>query len=80
MSVKAFDYLDGTDASQFSGKDGWKVLLKVLEHLDEKPIVKVGTEMEVFFTCESLKENETYGDLAVRLDQAVQKCADCNLL
>ena len=53
--------------------------MKVLEHFDEKPIAMVGTAMDGFFTCESLKENETYGDLAVRLDQAVQKCADCKL-
>jgi len=57
VTGKAFEYLQGTNARQFSGNDGWRVLLKVLEHFDEKPIVKVGTALDGFFTCESLKEN-----------------------
>ena len=79
MTGKAFEYLEGTDASQFQGEDGWRILLKILEHFDEKPIVKVGSAMDCFFSCEAIKENETYGDLAVRIDQAVQKCSDCKL-
>ena len=49
VTGKAFEYLEGTDASQFAGKDGWRTLLKVLEHFDEKPIVKVGTAMDCLF-------------------------------
>ena len=33
----------------------------------------------VFFSCEAIKENKTYSDLAVRLDREVQKCEDCGL-
>ena len=35
--------------------------------------------MDWFFSCDAAKENETYGDLAVRIDQAAQKCSDCKL-
>ncbi len=71
--------MEGADASQFQGRGGWRILLKVLEHFDEKPIVKVGSAMDCFFSCEPIKENETYGDLGVRIDQAAQKCSDCKL-
>ena len=79
VTGKASEYLEGIDATQFAGKDGWRALLKVLEHFDEKPIVEVDTAMDCLFKCEGIKENETYGDLAVRLDREVQKCEDCGL-
>ena len=79
VTGRAFEYMEGTDASQFQGRSGWRILLKVLEHFDEKPILKVGAAMDCFFSSDAIKENETYGDLAVRIDQAAQKCFDCKL-
>ena len=76
----AFDFMEGTTASQF-GKDkhGWKVLLKVLEHFNGKPFNKVSSAMDHFFAAENLKDGETYANLAVRFEQASQQCHDCKL-
>ena len=57
ITGKAFEYLEGTTAQQFAGDDGWKVLLKILDHFDERPIVKMGTAMDQFFNAETLKDN-----------------------
>ena len=54
-------------------------MLTILEHFDERPIVKMGTSMDQFSNTVALKDNETYGDLAVRIEQAAQRCKYCKL-
>ena len=43
---RAFENFEGPTVQQLAGDDGWKILLMILEHFDERPIVKMGMAMD----------------------------------